>query len=398
MSAETVEDRTLEFIIVRAREASPPDLASLAGRPFVRHHWRDALDCVQAPEREKIWDLKMQLDSIDSGVYMQTRNRLFPLATSGKPTGQAFFNRAGHKLLESMESTGVWQTLVAQQRATRRLKRGRSGGTGGLTNAVGFADVCGGPGAFSQALYALAPKYKLRLQGFGMTLGSVEGLDWYPDLAKKSNFTPTYGLDGTGDIFQLANVDALASIAESCNVLLVVADGGFNVGFDVANYQETISARILYGQWLSAVKLLVKNGSFVLKLFDSFSPMTRAILYLSTFLFERVHIVKPKHSRVVNSERYLVGIGFLGFPDKSWMAHLDACYTSGFTDNDHVPDLIPAEWMAADVAFMGSVEAMNAEIAKNQQIALRMIIDGAKEAEAKQPTSKENGAADCSAE
>lgn len=364
--AQTVEDRSLEFLLRRSPDAPLPPLKSLRGRPFPQHHWRDAFDAEQATLREEVWELKTQLDAIPAATYTAARNKLFPLAVSGAQ--RHFSNRAGHKLLESMESTGTWAEL-AKQVPEKSRKRPRE---------LVFADVCGGPGAFTQALLQSGRQQGWqRMHGYGMTLGGVSGLDWYPHLLKSKYFTCTYGLDGTGDIFKLSNLECLASLTVTAPVMLVVADGGFTVDFAVANYQETISSRILYGQWLAALKLLRPGGCFVLKLFDTFSPLSRALLYLSCFLYRRVHIAKPRHSRVVNSERYLVCIDFQGYPDDDWRAYLDEFYEKGFVDNEQVPELMPAEWSLGDTLFLADMREMNTIVATNQKIALQMIIDAA---------------------
>lgn len=364
---KTVEDRSLEFLMRRSSDAELPPLASLSRTDFTRHHWRDAFDDEQVALRHDVWARKTQLDAIPPETYTATRNKLFPLAVSGEQ--RHFSNRAGHKLLESMESTGVWMELAKQLRG-KSAKRPRD---------FAFADVCGGPGAFSQAIFQAGRRQGWRhLHGFGMTLGGVDGLDWYNHLLKSPHFTSSYGLDGTGDIFKLSNIDCFASVTTSAApLLLVVADGGFSVDFSVANYQETISARIMYGQWLAALKLLRRGGCFVLKLFDTFSPLSRAVLYLSCFLYRRVHVAKPRHSRVVNSERYLVCVDFLGYPSEAWGTYLDSVYECGFQDNEHVPELIPRDWCLRDDAFMADIRDVNTTVATNQMIALQMIIDAA---------------------
>lgn len=406
MLPQTVEDRSIEFVLRHGEDAEVPDLAALMTRPFTKRHWRDAFDEVQADVRTALWACKSALDAIDPDTYTATRNKLFPLAASGAhSSSHQFSNRAGYKLMESMEATGVWMYLTGALPArpsaspsppsslstAPQKKESGGGGARKRRRDVAFADVCGGPGAFSQALFAMSSKYQLRLQGYGMTLGAVDGLDWYPELLRRRRFTATYGLDGTGDIFSLANVECLASVTAPTPLKLVVADGGFHVDFALANYQETISSRILYGQWLAALKLLKSSGCFVLKLFDSFSPLTRAMLYLSTFMYASVHVVKPKHSRVVNSERYLVCLDYQGMPKtaSAWMAYLDRCYEEGFTDNDHVPEIIPASWMEKDVRFMADVTAMNATIAANQQTALRMVLEAALAVKAARDAAKE---------
>ncbi|KAG5464521.1 hypothetical protein LSCM1_00711 [Leishmania martiniquensis] len=361
-----VRDRSLEFLIRRDTGAAQPPLGSLKCENFTQRHWRDAFDDEQASLREEVWAVKSRLDAIPSEVYTAARNKLFPLAVSGEQ--RHFSNRAGHKLLESMESTGVWMELLKLLRG-KSMKRPRD---------FAFADLCGGPGAFSQALFQASRRQGWRhVHGYGMTLAGVSGLDWYDSLLKSPQFTRTYGLDGTGDIFRLSNIECLASITKAAPLLLVVADGGFHVDVSKANFQETISSRIMYGQWLAALKLLRKGGCFVLKLFDTFSPLSRAVLYMSSFLYRRVHIAKPRHSRVVNSERYLVCIDFLGYPSAEWSRYLDFFYERGFVDNEHVPELIPREWCLQDEVFMSDMRDMNTTVAINQVMALQMIIDAA---------------------
>jgi cap1 methyltransferase len=364
--SQTVEDRSLEFLLRRSPDAALPPLKALRGQPFTQHHWRDAFDGEQATLREEVWAMKTQLDRIPAETYTATRNKLFPLAVSGEQ--RHFSNRAGFKLLESMESTGVWMELA----------KALPGKSKNHTRELVFADVCGGPGAFSQALFQAGRRHGWkRMHGYGMTLGGVTGLDWYNHLLKSPRFTCTYGLDGTGDIFQLSNIECFASLTKTVPLLLVVADGGFHVDFTMANYQETISSRILYGQWLAALKLLRRGGCLVLKLFDTFSPLSRAILYLSCFLYSRVHVAKPRHSRVVNSERYLVCVDYQGYPNDDWRCYLDEYYSNGFTDSEHVPELMPADWCLQDAVFMSDLREMNTIIATNQKAALQMIVDAA---------------------
>lgn len=363
-----VADRTVEFE-VRSRFACmsstaellsvpPPDASS--AEPTV--HWRNAYSDAADPQRDHLNKVKSQLDSKDVKSYYAARDNLFPLAQSGSQGAREFFNRAGHKLHESMQVIGVWEHLVKVAK-DRQLRR------------IAFADVCGGPGAFSQLLYATAPKYFKALRGFGMTLYSKgeDTLQWYPELVKSKNFFVTYGVEGTGNIYATENIHSLSSVTATSSLLLVVADGGFDVPFDVANFQETISARIVYGQWLAAVACLQEGGCFVLKLFDTFSPFLQSVLYLSTLCFRRVHIVKPKHSRVVNSERYLVCVGFVGISD-SWRSYLFERHANGFTEDTLPLALVPQTWMTGDEAFVATVTKLNNEIAEMQAKALQMVL------------------------
>ncbi|KAG8342328.1 putative FtsJ like methyltransferase [Trypanosoma vivax] len=355
----TVADSTEEFPLRHAPARAPPDLGLLPGETHQRVHWRDAYDKLNAEDRLALWAAKSALDNVDYNAYVRVRDALFPLAVSGGECGLGFRNRAGHKLREAMDAADVWEHL--------KRNVGKHGGP--LT----FVDICGGPGAFSQALFAIGAQHRMRLRGFGLTLRSDKGLDWYTDLPSRK-FFPTYGIDGTGDIFKLENIEALCSLTCKEDVKLVVGDGGFDISMEVANYQETISSRIIYAQWFCAMKLLRHGGCFVLKLFDTFSPFSRAILYLTTYLYENVRIVKPCHSRVVNSERYLVCTGFVGVPT-AWLVHFERCFQEGFIDNDGIPVIIPDAWVMEDETFAGDVMQMNSAIALKQVAALRMVLN-----------------------
>lgn len=58
-------------------------------------------------------------------------------------------------------------------------------------------------------------------------------------------------------------------------------------------------------EFLAMMKVIREDGHFVCKLFDTFSHITNSLIYLLTLIFEKVYIVKPIRSRIVNSERYL---------------------------------------------------------------------------------------------
>lgn len=395
------------------------DVESLMGSKVRCTHWRNAYDEVNTAEREELWRLKSSLDKIDGTVYIQARDLLFPLAVSGSQGSRHLGNRAGYKLSETMAATGMWihfarraKDGAAASAVTTRVfplvegqgseipkklstdstvsisgdcnEKSNPCASGELQSrkrkrtkplSISFVDICGGPGAFSQALLSLCHSQNVRFHGFGMTLANVEGLDWYQHLLSRKNFTVTYGLDGRGDIYKLENINALCSLTKNASVQLAVADGGFDIPFSIANYQEPISARIVYGQWLCALKVLSAGGCFVLKLFDTFTPFSRSLLYLSTFAFERVHVVKPKHSRVVNSERYLACLGFRSDSSISpWIRYLEFVFETGFEEDDAVPTVIPDEWVKSDTLFMESLVSMNTEIALDQCLALQAVL------------------------
>lgn len=137
---------------------------------------------------------------------------------------------------------------------------------------------------------------------------------WYPELLKHGRWRALWGADNTGNVYSSANFEQTVRDLQYQRVVLVMGDGGFAVSKNASgehqeNLQELFSARIVLSELLFGVATLVGGGNFVCKLFDVFSALSTSIVYATTLLFDSVVIVKPRRSRIVNSERYLVGIG-----------------------------------------------------------------------------------------
>ncbi|CAE7942763.1 unnamed protein product, partial [Symbiodinium necroappetens] len=71
-------------------------------------------------------------------------------------------------------------------------------------------------------------------------------------------------------------------------------------------------------------------GCFICKFFDTFTHVSCSLLYVAAALFQQVDVVKPRHSRVVNSERYLVAQGF-----KVWR-HREIFIVSSMPCSEHL--------------------------------------------------------------
>jgi len=64
----------------------------------------------------------------------------------------------------------------------------------------------------------------------------------------------------------------------------------------------------------------------IIKLFDMYSQATKDLICGSALYFSKWTIYKPATSRPFNSERYFIGIGFLGGAD-SWIHHLQQAHS-----------------------------------------------------------------------
>uniref|UniRef100_A0A3Q1LYF0 Cap-specific mRNA (nucleoside-2'-O-)-methyltransferase 1 n=1 Tax=Bos taurus TaxID=9913 RepID=A0A3Q1LYF0_BOVIN len=173
-----------------------------------------------------------------------------------------------------------------------------------------FADVCAGPGGFSE--YVLWRK-RWHAKGFGLTLKGPHDFkleDFYS--ASSELFEPYYGeggIDGDGDITRPENINAFRNFVldntDHKGVHFLMADGGFSVEGQ-ENLQEILSKQLLLCQFLMALSVVRTGGHFICKTFDLFTPFSVGLIYLLYCCFERVCLFKPITSRPANSERYVV--------------------------------------------------------------------------------------------
>jgi 23S rRNA U2552 (ribose-2'-O)-methylase RlmE/FtsJ len=139
-------------------------------------------------------------------------------------------------------------------------------------------------------------------------------------LRENSNVFIEKGATGTGDILSLENF-LYCNEKYASSMDIITGDGGFDFSLDF-NKQESHIAQLLFAQIAYALCMQKRDGSFILKIFDSFMQHTiDAIAILSSF-YERVYITKPQTSRYANSEKYLVCRGFLFDGNEEFMPFL----------------------------------------------------------------------------
>lgn len=157
----------------------------------------------------------------------------------------------------------------------------------------------------------------------------------FPDdrliLKKVNNWT--FLEDNTGNILSLDNLNHLIKMKKSkldkvreaksktkdegSQVYLVTADGSVDddeddYGANVTEQETHSMAHLQFAEILTAIKILQKGGSFVLKIFTFFEAATICHLYFLCCLFNEVHLFKPATSQEGNSEVYVICLEFLG--------------------------------------------------------------------------------------
>ncbi|EFN75874.1 Uncharacterized protein KIAA0082-like protein [Harpegnathos saltator] len=241
-----------------------------------------------------------------------------------------------------------------------------------------FADVCAGPGGFSE--YILSRK-KWHAKGFGFTLKNENDFKLDEFFAGPcETFHPFYGSKDNGDVYDPKNQiefrDLIMKHTYGKGVHFMMSDGGFSVE-GKENIQEILSKRLYLCQCLIALMIVRTGGHFVTKLFDLFTPFSVGLVYLMYRCFDSVCIFKPNSSRPANSERYLICKGkkedteevmrYL-FDANLMMSHI----SKQEKDND-VTQLVPLSELEANESFIKYLRNSNDTLGKKQIVNLLKI-------------------------
>jgi len=194
-----------------------------------------------------------------------------------------------------------------------------------------------GPGGFIEAMVHM--RRRKDDQYIGMTILDNDNDSSIPSWKKSENFlrdnTNVYiekGVTETGDILSLDNfLYCMEKYASSMDI--ITGDGGFDFSMDF-NKQETHISNLLFAQIAFALCMQKQNGSFILKIFDSFMQHTIDLIAILSSFYEKVYITKPQTSRYANSEKYLVCRGFLHDSNEEFKPFLYSAFKK-MVEQDH---------------------------------------------------------------
>ena len=259
-------------------------------------------------DKEKLKELfeeKHKLDYVFDNNYLnyytKARDSIFKKDKKGS---KQFHNRAGDKILETLKLLDLDKELIKKH-----------------NDYFYFSSVADGPGSWVEVILKLV---KNPVLGFGMTLltKDIKGkstLNWYPWLKKDKRFFIDYGKTGSGNIYLMSNIIQFHNnIKEKTNNIrldLSISDGGIEVtkpinGVHYDTIQELLNNRLKLSEFFIGLLNLKENGILISKIYDCFSDLMASILYIASIVFDKVYIVKPTTSRIVNSEKYLVCLNY----------------------------------------------------------------------------------------
>ena len=258
------------------------------------------------------------------------------------------------------------------------------------------ATLAEGPGGFVQAIIQYRKKYKFNINDdkiFSITIHPEKGnnilmnknfMGYYKKNHPKlicqfktctKNTAKKYTGKSNGDLTELKTINLFQKeiSSKSTGIDLVTADGGFL--WNDENYQEQEGYKLILGEIITALKVLNKDGSFVLKIFETFTITTNKMLYILGLFFKEMYIYKPYFSRDSNSEKYVVCKGFkYEFKSKEVTSKVNILEKAlGKMDSNlFVNDIFTDFNLPKD--FLNKIKFININIANKQQIMINKII------------------------
>ncbi|CAI5740515.1 unnamed protein product [Peronospora destructor] len=290
---------------------------------------------------------KCKFDKLKSSQFLSARSATNAFETLGR---HRFLNRSAMKLV-TLDHLFQWTRGLTQRQVS-----------------FSFADICGGPGGFSEYLLWRAGS------------GSSKQCGWRLPSEFCDMFKICYGEDGTGDLYSLANIHCFRDVVRArhpIGVDLVVADGGFLDARSQSN-QESVMIRLILAEVLAMLSVLRVGGDFVCKTFELTTPAMLQLCWLLHRCFGRFAVVKPITSRPASSERYIVARGLRAsrsVPRLVKMLEDRLVQSSCNNDRDKtqlsfLPNSTP---MREDIDFHKYMTAANDAIATSQIEACRRI-------------------------
>lgn len=189
------------------------------------------------------------------------------------------------------------------------------------------------------------------------------------------NSKGTKSTDISGDIRKISTIKYLQDKTKQKSDF-ITADGGFE--WIDENYQEQEAYGLILGEIICAISTQAKDGSFVLKVFETFTHTTIKLIYLIASFYEETYIYKPFFSRNTNSEKYIICKGFkynstdeaLNKKIKLLEDALVKCDTDKF-----INDMFPKFKLQSDNSNMLHIfKYINICIANTQQVMINRIV------------------------
>jgi len=205
-------------------------------------------------------------------------------------------------------------------------------------NPINTFHLAEGPGGFIEAICKLRNNKEDKYIGITIIDDNDTNIpSWKKSehfLNENKNVFIETGLDKSGDILKIENFEYCVNKYGS-SMDLITGDGGFDFSTNFNN-QEHDMTKLLFAQVCFALSMQKREGSFVLKIFDSFLSSTVDIMYILCSFYKKVYITKPQTSRYANSEKYIVCKGFLFNNSTIFYPYIRNAFIQMTTTNEYI--------------------------------------------------------------
>ncbi|KAI9354732.1 FtsJ-like methyltransferase-domain-containing protein [Pilaira anomala] len=307
---------------------------------------------------EKVNSLREKIRDVPNEQRSQARSKSNPFERIG--SGGMFMNRAATKLAAMDATFG----LTSIQDASKEFQ---------------FADICGGPGGFSEYLLWRIHSWGGSGHGYGVTLKSDQHdeMNWHTEKFRKDIPGDSLSrLEGSGDVYRRETMEGFEKMVmegtKRRGVDLAVADGGIDFSGS-EEQQERLAQRLVLCEIVSMLTCLKQGGHFVCKFFDILDEFTADLVWLLYQLFEEICITKPLSSRPANSERYVVCKGLLvHHPTELIQKLIEVSESIQDTCGDG-KRFVPKDVLEKDEDFIDYVKMRNMKFVMKQTEALEQL-------------------------
>lgn len=147
------------------------------------------------------------------------------------------------------------------------------------------------------------------------------------------------------------------------------------IKFDPKSSQEIKYKKFLLINILLALKILAKDGNFIIKLYDTFTPFTIGLIYIIFKNFESVSIFKPVSTRQYSPCRYLVAENYIDEGENSikYLESFLAKYIEFTKKNYDVKYFLPMAELRKNDNFLKIIPEINNGITEKRIDALQEI-------------------------